>query len=193
MHTLFQATRASLVSALFLTSPVSGQVIEVDGKKIGFAEANVTDLNVAQSMMDPLRLIEAYLVDKSGPRNARGGYGNRKDNLFQPNEEIVGVVYLANVGKRAVGTPENQNELELYFNIKDETGHVLQQVRPVHTYKNRPKYTEPMAADYFAERFTVSARLNVSGVYELEFVFIDHTRSDDKKIPVSAPLSVIIQ
>ncbi|MEO9515266.1 MAG: hypothetical protein ABJH45_22625 [Paracoccaceae bacterium] len=176
-----------------MTSPINGQVIEVDGNKVGFVESNVTDLNIAQSMMDPLRLIEAYLVDKSAPRNARGGYGNRTDNLFQTNEEIVGVVYLANVGKRAVGTPENQNELELYFNIKDEDGRVLQQVRPVHTYQNRPENTDPMADDYFAERFTVSARLNVSGSYELEFVFIDHTRSDDKNIPVSAPLSVIIE
>ncbi len=177
----------------FLTSPIYGQVIEVDGKKVLFADSNLTDINVAQSMMDPLRLIEAYLVDKSAPRNERGGYGVRENNIYQPNEEIVGVVYLANIGKQAVGSPENKNELELYFNINDEDGILLQEVRPVHTYRNSPKYSKPIADDYFAERFTVSARLNVSGTYELEFLFIDHTRSDDKRLPVSVPITVIIE
>ncbi|MEJ6402318.1 hypothetical protein [Yoonia sp. 2307UL14-13] len=182
----------SVVTAALLTAPVAAQTIQLNDAPTQITETDMT-LQQAQDAMDPLYLIEAYTVDKDGPRNERGGWGARGSNVYAPGEQIDAVIYLGNVGKQNPGQADNPQEMELFINIRDKDGNLLQQMRPVHTFRGVRRIDTPLQDDYFKDRFTVSARLNAPGRYDVGFVFIDKTRPADKQMELEVPLDVIIE
>ncbi len=147
----------------------------------------------AQQAMDTLRLIEGYVVDKQGPRNERGGWGERDDNSYAIGEQIDAVIHLANVGKHNPGQPDNPQEMALSITIRDLDGNVIYQVDDVYTFRGIRKLQEPLQADYFRDRFTVSARVPLAGEYDVGFVFLDKTRAQDKQIPLEVAIRVVIE
>lgn len=183
---------ASTTLAMMIAGATSAQTITINNTPTQIAETDMT-LEQAQDAMDPLYLIEAYTVDKDGPRNERGGWGERGSNVYQPGEQIDAVIYLGNVGKHNPGEPDNPQEMELFINIRDKDGNLLQQLRPVHTFRGVRRIDAPLQDDYFKDRFTVSARLNAPGRYDVGFVFIDKTRPADKQVEFEVPLDVIIE
>lgn len=182
---------SGLISAVLLGNVANAQTYEIDGEQLTVEQEKIS-LQDVQARMDPIRLVDAYLIDKAAPRNARGGWGERASNVFDAGEQIDAVVYLANVGKYNPGEPDNQHDLEVYINIHSRDGTLIEQIRPVHTYQN-VLTGDPLQADYFRERFTVSARVTQAGRYDVSFVFIDNTRPKDKQIALEAPLDVIIE
>lgn len=182
---------SGLISAVILGSAARAQTFEIDGEQLSVEQDGIS-LQDVQVRMDPLRLVEAYLIDKAAPRNARGGWGERTSNVFETGQQIDAVVYLANVGKYNPGELENQHDLEVYINIKSRDGTLIEQIRPVHTYRT-VLTGDPQRDDYFRERFTVSARVTEAGRYNVSFVFIDNTRPEDKQVALEAPVQVIVE
>ncbi|WP_342076548.1 hypothetical protein [Yoonia sp. SS1-5] len=177
------------VWALTFISPAHAQIFEMNQEPVNAAEVDMS-LEDIQNDMDPIRMIDAYLIDKTAPRNERGGWGQRTDNTYAPGAQIDAVVFLANVGKHNPGQTNNQHDLELYINIRDRSGNLLDQLRPVHTYRNTIAGAPDQ--DYFRQRFTVSVRLTQPGAYRVGFVFIDQTRAADQQIPLEVPLEVVV-
>ncbi len=188
MHRLLLTTTMTALLAL----PATAQTIVINDEPTMIEDTDMT-LQQAQNAMDPLYLIEAYTVDKEGPRNERGGWGARGSNVYNPGQQIDAVVYLGNVGKHNPGEADNPQEMEVFINIRDLDGALLQQIRPVHTFRGVRRIDDPLQDDYFKDRFTVSAGLNAPGRYNLGFVFIDKTRPADKQIALEVPLDIIVE
>ncbi len=182
---------AAVLAGIF-ASPIAAQIIEIEGSEITMTERNLS-IEAAQAAMDPLRLIEAYVVDKQAPRNERGGWGKRDSSTYVIGEQIDAVIYLANVGKHNPGQPDNPQEMELAIIIRDLDGNVIYQVDNVHTFKGVRRLQDPLQADYFRDRFTVSARVPLAGEYDVGFVFLDKTRAQDKQTPLEAAIRVVVE
>ncbi len=184
-------TKLAAVVALSFASHAHAQTVEIDNETVQAGDSDMT-LQELQDAMDPIRLIESYVVDKQGPRNERGGWGNRSSNVYDVGEQIDAVIYLANVGKHNPGLVDNPQEMELYINIRDKSGGLINQIRPVHTYQGVRRIDAPLQDDYFSDRFTVSARILAPGRYDVGFVFIDHTRPPDKQVPLEVMIDVVV-
>ncbi|WP_411889872.1 hypothetical protein [Yoonia sp. SDW83-1] len=183
--------KAVTILALTLASQNNAQTIEIGDQTTSVEESGMT-LQEAQDAMDPIRLIEAYLVDKEGPRNARGGWGTRDSNTYRVGEQIDAVIYLANVGKHNPGQPDNPQEMELSINIRDKAGNIVYQAPLAHTFRGVRRLDDPLQDDYFSDRFTVSARVPDVGEYDVGFVFLDRTRPAEKQVALEVKLDVVI-
>ena len=184
--------RAITALGLVWAGQSHAQIIENNGNETRIEETSMT-MQQAQDSMDPLRLIEAYLVDKDGPRNERGGWGERGRNIYQVGQQIDAVIYLANVGKYNPGQPDNPQEMELSIIIRDTLGNVIYDVPNVHTFRGVRRIDDPLQEDYFRDRFTVSARVPEEGEYDVGFVFLDKTRPPEKQVPLEVKLRVAIE
>ncbi|MBM7069206.1 hypothetical protein [Actibacterium sp. 188UL27-1] len=188
-HTLVTAACALDVIA---ATELYAQQIERDGQTITLEEHDMT-LEDAQATMDPIRLIEAYVVDKTLPRNARGGWSERPGKIYLVGQQIDAVIRLTNVGKHHPGLPENAQEMELYINIRNPAGEVVFHAKPVHTFRATQVLQDPLQQDYFTDRYTVSARVPAPGRYSVGFVFLDKTRAPDKQVELEVPLDVVVE
>jgi hypothetical protein len=143
----------------------------------------------AQDAMPVAQVVGRKLIDTNDPERR----AERSDNIFAPGEEIVIHTSLDYVRKRGAGYPGARFEIELDVEIRTPDDTLIERLEDVKTFEGEVQHRVPVDADYFRNWIFGGLRLEEPGSYKIVFLMTDRMAPDDKQVPVSAEVDVVVK